>query len=95
MDKKNKEEEEERPCCPSSAARMIRKVMIGGKEVGIAQLDQIISKISKMSLTDENELSSVLIKEVKIYNYVPRSKENEYRKAVMEEYRKRTHGPQR
>lgn len=74
---------------------MIRKVMIGGKEVGIAQLDQIISKISKMSLTDENELSSVLIKEVKIYNYVPRSKENEYRKAVMEEYRKRTHGPQR
>jgi hypothetical protein len=81
--------DEEKPCCPAAAARSIEKIDVDGQEVGIAQLDQIISKVAALGLRSEEEVGRALLKEVKIYNYVPASKEPEYRQAILEEYAKR------
>ena len=81
--------DEEKPCCPAAAVRSIKKIDVDGHEVGVAQLDQIISKVASLGLRSEVEIDRALLKEVKIFNYVPASKEPEYRKAILEEYAKR------
>lgn len=81
--------EDEKPCCAASAARKIGKVMIGGQEVGIAQLDDILARVAALSLDDDEAIGRALLKEVKIYNYVPAGKEPDYRMAMMEEYARR------
>lgn len=79
---------EDKPCCAAAAARKIRKLVIGGREIGIAQLDEIIAKVRAMGLEDD-AAGDVLLKEVKIYNYVPRGQEADYRTAMAEEYSRR------
>jgi hypothetical protein len=81
--------EEEKPCCPTSAARNIKKIEVDGQEVGIAQLDQIINKVAALGLRSEEEVGRALLKEVKIFNYVPASKEPDYQRAIIKEYSKR------
>ena len=80
---------EEKPCCAAAAARKIKRITVNGQAVGIAQLDDIFNKVAAMGLTSDEEIGRALLKEVKIYNYVPASKEEEYRNAVLEEYAKR------
>ena len=55
-------------------------------EVGIARLDETIGKVAAMGLSDEQEIGRALMKEVKIYNYVPTSKESDYRLVILKEY---------
>ncbi len=81
--------EEEKPCCPAAAVRKIRRIDIKGIEVGIAQLDEVIEKVAALGLTNEEEIDMALLKEIKIYNYVPANKEPAYRQAILEEYAKR------
>lgn len=78
--------EEEETCCPASAARKIKKIEIDGLEVGIAQLGETISKVAALGLTNEKDVGQLLLKETKIYNYVPTSKESGYRLALLKEY---------
>ncbi len=67
--------------------------MIGGQEIGVAQLDEIIARISGIGLEDGIAIERALMKEVKIYNYVPVSREREYSCAIMQEYvRRSSHG---
>jgi hypothetical protein len=83
---------DDEPCCAAAAARKIRKVLIGSQEIGIAQLDEIMTKVSAMGL-DGDVLGRALLREVKIYNFVPRSKEKEYEIAMVKEYcRRRANG---
>lgn len=81
--------EEEKPCCPAAAVRKIRKIDIKGLEVGIAQLDKIIEKVAAQDLTNNEEIGRALLKETKIYNYIPANKEPAYRQAILEEYARR------
>lgn len=78
----------QKPCCPASAARMVKKLLIGGTSVGIAQLDEAIGEVYKIKLGDPNKIKKELLRLVKIYNYVPSSAENEYADALLEEFRK-------
>lgn len=80
---------EEKPCCAASAVKKIRKIMIDGQEIGIAQLDEILTKVSAMNLGSEEAIGQALMKQVRVHNYVPRSKEQEYRNAIMNEYARR------
>lgn len=81
--------DDEKPCCAAAVARKIRKVIIGDCEIGIAHLDVIIAKVAALNLNDEEAIGRALLKEVKIYNYVPTGKELDYEQAIMKEYVKR------
>jgi len=81
--------EEEKPCCAAAAARKIRKVKINDQEIGIARLDEIMARVRAMNLGDEEAIGRALMKDAKIYNYIPASKETDYKLALMREYARR------
>jgi hypothetical protein len=65
------------------------QISVAGKKVGIAQLEAIIVKVSAMDLEDEAVIRKTLMKEVKIFNYIPSARENDYLESIMMEYRNR------
>ncbi len=72
------------PCCPGKTAT--KRITIGGLQIGISFLDQIIEKAMASPAASEEELRAILLREVKIYNYVPSSAEDEYADAIWEEF---------
>lgn len=81
--------EKDKPCCTAEALRRIRQVDIGGIVVGLAILDDIIDEVQELHLTGKDTIADELMKRIKIYNYVPRAAEAEYRAAMLREYGKR------
>jgi hypothetical protein len=77
---------EEKPYCPAFAARKVRMVEINGLKVGIPRLDVTTGKVTAMGLSNMQEISRALMKEVKIHNNVPTSKEWDYRLVILKEY---------
>ena len=71
-------------CCPGKATT--RQIMVGGQQVGIAFLDQIIEKALASEGASEEELKAILLRELKIFNYVPSSAEDEYLHGIWEEF---------
>jgi len=67
--------ERTKPCCAAEAMRRIRQIEVGGIVVGLTMLDDAIA--------DE------LMKQITIYNYVPRAAEAAYRTALLREYEKK------
>jgi len=76
----------DKPCCAAEAMRRIHQLNVGGVVIGLSMLDEVFDKIQKMDLSDRKSISNELIREVKIYNYVPRSAEEAYASALLEEY---------
>lgn len=81
--------EKEKPCCAAEALRRIRQVDVGGITVGLAMLDDIIDEVQGLSLASKDAIVNELIRRVKVYNYIPPSAEENYRKALLREYEKR------
>ncbi|MDD1705476.1 MAG: hypothetical protein LUQ12_00380 [Methanoregulaceae archaeon] len=79
---------DEKPCCTAEALRRITRVDVGGVVVGIAMLDPILKEVEAMKRSGEREIGDELLKRVKMYNYIPPRAEEEYRTALMREYRK-------
>jgi hypothetical protein len=77
-----------KPCCAADALRRIRQVTINGIPTGITMLDECIAEVKKQDLKSEPEIQAALIKRVKVHNYIPRNVENEYARALFEEFRK-------
>ena len=73
-------------CCPGKT--ITRLIMVGGQQVGIAFLDQIIEKALASEGTTEEELRAILLRELKVFNYVPSSAEDEYLHGIWEEFAK-------
>lgn len=73
------------PCVCSSDKVTVRKIKIGGSNIGIAQLDQIINEVYELDLGEE-EAADQLLKRVKVFNYVPPNAEEEYRRSLIKEY---------
>lgn len=79
----------EKPCCPAAAARMIKKLtMPNGSQVGIVNLENILTEVAGLKLSDNEAIKKELLKRVKIYNYVAPSAEADYSKALLNEYEK-------
>lgn len=77
------------PCCPGKSP--VRKISVGGQLIGVSFLDQIIDKALESEELPEQERRLRMLKELKVYNYVPPSAEGDYMEAVWEEYvRERT-----
>lgn len=73
-------------CCPGK--NPTRKITVGGQQIGISFLDQIIEKALSAEGMPEAELKSMLLRELKVYNYVPLSAEGAYLDAIWEEFLK-------
>ncbi len=77
----------EKPCCAAEALRRIRRVEVGEVVVGLAMLDDILAEIIDLGLSGETAIGDELLKQVKIYNYIPKEAESLYRAALLREYR--------
>lgn len=56
--------------------------------VGISMLDYILEEVKALDFQSRNEVEDELLKRVKIYNYVPKPAEEQYRVALMKEFEK-------
>jgi hypothetical protein len=77
-----------RPCCAADALRRIRQIPINGIPTGICMLDECIAEVKKQDLKSETEIRMAFLKRVKVYNYIPPNVEDEYTRALFEEYMK-------
>lgn len=74
------------PCCPGKS--VVKKISVGGQMIGISFLDRIIAHALELKDLPEDEQRSRMLKELKVYNYVPSSAEDDYLEAVWAEYLK-------
>jgi hypothetical protein len=56
---------------------------------GISQLDEIIEEILGMGLENDAEISEALLRRTRVYNYVPSAASQDYKIALLEEYKAR------
>ncbi|MCC7565473.1 MAG: NAC family transcription factor [Methanomicrobiaceae archaeon] len=69
-----------------------KKIVIDGKEIGIERLDWILDEVAKLFLKDDARIAEELLMRVKVYNYVPMKKTEDYAAALLGEYRRRSAG---
>jgi len=76
------------PCCQADALRRIRTIPVNGIPTGITMLDEIIAEGKEAKLPSDQQVRDMLLKKVKVYNYIPKGAEEAYRKAIMMAYHK-------
>jgi len=79
---------EDKPCCAAEALRRIRQIPINGIMTGITMLDESIADVKEQNIGSDAAIRDALMKKIRIYNYVPKSVEEAYANAIMEEYKK-------
>jgi len=79
---------DDKPCCAADALRRIRQIPINGIMTGITMLDESIMDVKAQNLGSEPAISAALMKKIRVYNYIPKGVEEEYTRALMEEYKK-------
>ena len=62
---------------------------VGGKDVGISCLDDVMNEVLSLNISDEVQISKELLDRVKEKDYVPPKAEKEYSEALLAEYKKR------
>jgi len=77
----------EKPCCPAAAARMVRKLSVGGSLVGVVELETVLDEVGRLHPASDEEAKAALLTRAKIYNYVPPKVEGDYAEALLKEYR--------
>jgi len=65
----------------------IRKIPIDGKETGIDRLDWILLDVASLDLTNDETITTEIIRRVQQFNYIPTKKMAEYREALLREYK--------
>ena len=76
------------PCCAADALQRIRQIPINGIPTGICMLDECIAEVKTQDLKSEMEIQALLLKRIRVYNYIPPKVEGEYVRALVEELRK-------
>ncbi len=76
------------PCCQADALRRIRIIPVNGIPTGITMLDEIITEVKEMNLSSEQQIKEIILKKVKVYNYISKGAEEMYATAILAEYYK-------
>ena len=76
----------DKPCCAAEAMRRIKQIDVGGITVGLAMLEDVCLDVRDMNISGREKVADELMKQVKIYNYIPESAYGKYRDAVLREY---------
>lgn len=71
----------------SPAKVTTKRILIGGAEIGINKLDEIIDEVRAMDLTDDAAIAGELLRLAKKYNYVPTKRSSEYGEALLRVYK--------
>jgi hypothetical protein len=73
-------------CCPNPIAKIIK---VGGLDVGILGLENVLQGVYATGIQEETQLKHNLLVSVRaLGNFVPPSREEEYKEALLREYRK-------
>ena len=67
---------------------MSKRLRVGGQEIGISEYDMIMRKALELEHVPDDVIKRVILKELKIYNYVPSPVEQEYLEAMWQAFRK-------
>lgn len=62
-------------------------ISIDGKDTGIDHLDFIIGEVKKLKLVHDDEIAIELVKRVNEFNYIPSKKMEQYKEALLKEYK--------
>ncbi len=72
-------------CCSKPITRIIR---VAEFDAGLIGLDQALREVSEMELEGEGDVGRELFRRIKEFgNYVSSSREDDYREALLREYR--------
>ncbi|WP_292366854.1 MULTISPECIES: hypothetical protein [unclassified Methanoculleus] len=82
----------EKPCCAAEALRRIRRIEVGGVIVGLAMLDDAFQDVIDRGIAGVTAINDELMRQIKIYNYIPKEAEPLYRAALLREYRNKVKG---
>ena len=66
----------------------ITMVSIGGAKIGLIGLSDIFENIKQQNLSDDAALKDQLLQQVRVQNYVPDSRAEDYATALLREYKK-------
>jgi len=66
----------------------ISMINVGGTQIGIIGLAEILEKVKAMQLQEELEIKKNLLVKAKSKNYIPSSQEVDYGRSLLREYRK-------
>jgi hypothetical protein len=66
-----------------------RLVCIDGKDTGIDHLDFIFDEVKKLNLTRDDEIAAELVMRVNEFNYVPSKKKEQYKEALLKEFKRK------
>jgi len=84
-----KKEKECKKCGEELVLDETPKLKIGGKDIGINDLDEIMSEVMSLGLSDHAAIGRELLKRVKENDFVPSSVEKEYEAALLGDYLRR------
>lgn len=74
-----------RACCSKPIARIIK---VAEFEAGLFGLDEALCKVFHSGAENEEEIKAALLQWIRAYgNYIAPSRENDYKAALMREYR--------
>jgi hypothetical protein len=68
------------PCCPGRT--VTKRIAIGGREIGITGLDEILEVGFMLGLASEAVVRDAMMEELRDRNYVPKGSEKEYEDGI-------------
>lgn len=72
-------------CCPGKSVS--KRLVVGGQEVGISGLDEIVGKGLEMLDKSDAEQRDALLRELNARNYVPESEQKDYLDAIWDYFK--------
>jgi hypothetical protein len=72
--------------CAADALQQVRQIMIDEKPVGILRLDETITEVRALGLTQDSDIRAALMQRIAQYNYIPASADDMYAKSVLAEF---------
>jgi hypothetical protein len=72
--------------CAADALQQVRQIMVDKKPVGIVRLDETISEVRVLGLSQDTEIKAALMPRIARYNYIPPSAGDDYAKSVLAEF---------
>jgi hypothetical protein len=65
-----------------------KRLTVGGQEIGISEYDAIMRKAMELEQASDNDIKRVILRELKIFNYVPSTVEKDYLEAMWQAFKK-------
>ena len=67
---------------------MSKRLTVGGQEIGISEYDTIMRKAMEVEQASDGDIKCVILRELKIYNYVPSTVEQDYLEAMWQAFKR-------